>query len=91
MFYAVFETTVVLEFSGFGSQECIFLFKVSKTLLEPCGYGYKVVCTYPNYTKPTVIYRGSIASKKLIDCLVEEQNDIEQILQTTVELQWLEH
>lgn len=54
----------------------------TKTLLEPCGYGYKVVCTDSNYTKPKVIYRGSNASKKLIECLVEEQKDIEQILQT---------
>lgn len=25
---------------------------------EACGYGYQVVCTNDNYTKPSVVYRG---------------------------------
>lgn len=48
--------------------------------LEVCGYAYKVVCADSRYTKPTVIYRGSDASYKFIESLLEEQKEIEQIL-----------
>lgn len=50
-------------------------------LLEPCGFGIKIVCKDPKYTKPTQIYRGEDASEKLIECLLEEQKEIETILE----------
>lgn len=50
------------------------------TKLEVCGFGYKVVCVDSKYTKPTVVYRGENASIKLIECLLQEQEEIEAIL-----------
>lgn len=38
------------------------------TKLEVCSFGYKVVCEDGQYTKPTVIYRGEDAGKKMIEC-----------------------
>jgi hypothetical protein len=48
--------------------------------LEVCGFGYKVVCSDDRYTKPSVIYRGPDASQKLIERLLQEQNEIDEIL-----------
>jgi hypothetical protein len=50
------------------------------TLLEPCSFGYKIVCIDPKYTTPTVIYRGPDAAQKLIECLLKEKAEIEDIL-----------
>ena len=50
------------------------------TKLEVCGFGYKVVCEDEKYTKPTVIYRGKDAGKKLIECLLREEEEIRGIL-----------
>ena len=50
------------------------------TSMEVCGFGYKVVCIDDQYTKPTVVYRGNDASEKLLDCLLDEQQNIEEIL-----------
>lgn len=43
------------------------------SLLQPISFGYKVVCQNPKYTKPAVIYRGTDASQKLIECLLKEK------------------
>ncbi|MCG7869684.1 MAG: DNA polymerase, partial [Candidatus Thiodiazotropha taylori] len=50
------------------------------TKLEVCGFGYKVVCENEQYTKPTVIYRGKDAGKKLIEGLLREEEEIRSIL-----------
>ena len=50
------------------------------TKLEVCGFGYKVVCEDDKYTKPTVIYRGKDAGKKLVECLLREEEEIRGIL-----------
>ena len=50
------------------------------TKLEVCGFGYKVVCEDEQYTKPSEIYRGEDAGKKLIDCLLREEEEIQGIL-----------
>ena len=52
----------------------------STTRLEVCSFGYKVVCEDERYTKPVVIYRGKDAGEKLIECLLQEQGEIEKIL-----------
>lgn len=52
----------------------------STTKLDVCGFGYKVVCEDERYTKPSVIYRGEDAGKRLIECLLQEQEHIQQIL-----------
>ena len=52
----------------------------STTRLEVCSFGYKVVCEDERYTKPIVIYRGKDAGEKLIECLLQEQGEIEKIL-----------
>ena len=48
--------------------------------IDVCGFGYKVVCEHPTYTKPTVVYRGSDASNKLIECLLQERAIINEIM-----------
>ncbi|MCG7879165.1 MAG: C2H2-type zinc finger protein [Candidatus Thiodiazotropha endolucinida] len=48
--------------------------------LEVCGFGYKVVCEDERYTKPTVIYRGKEAGRRLIECLLREEKEIRNIL-----------
>ena len=50
------------------------------TKLDVCGFGYKVVCTDPKYSKPTLVYRGSDASSKFIEHLRREEEEIMQIL-----------
>jgi hypothetical protein len=50
------------------------------TLLEPCSFAYKIVCIDPQYTTPTVLYRGPDAAQKLIERLLEEKAEIEDIL-----------
>lgn len=50
-------------------------------LLEPCSFGYKVVCTDSNYTKNTVLYRGLDSPQKLLECLLHDSQQIEQHLQ----------
>ena len=50
------------------------------TKLEVCGFGYKVVCEDEQYTKPSEIYRGEDAGKKLIECLLREEEEIQGIL-----------
>lgn len=52
------------------------------TKLDVCSFGYKVVCEDDRYTKPTIIYRGADAGEKLIECLLREQEQIEEILET---------
>ncbi len=41
------------------------------------------MCTNPEYAKPTVIYRGPNASEKFIECLLEERDAIETVLEHT--------
>lgn len=50
--------------------------------LDVCSFGYKVVCTDPRYTGPSVIYRGPDASRKFVRCLLTEKEHIETILGT---------
>ena len=47
------------------------LLKLSKSMVEASGFGYKVVCHYDQkYSKPAVIYRGENVIEKLIEnCL----------------------
>ena len=47
---------------------------------EPCAFAYKVVCEDPKYTNPTKTYVGNDASKKCIECMMEEQRQCMQIL-----------
>ena len=48
--------------------------------LDVCSYGYKRVCTDPRYTKESVIYRGPDASRRFIECLLKEEEEIKEIL-----------
>ena len=50
------------------------------TKLEVCGFAYKIVCKDSQYTKPSVIYRGEDAGRKLIECLLREEEEIQGIL-----------
>lgn len=50
------------------------------TKLEVCGFGYKVVCEDERYTKPAAIYRGNDAGRRLIECLLREEEEIRDIL-----------
>ena len=52
------------------------------TKLDVCGFGYKVVCEDNRYTKPIVVYRGEDAGEKLMEYLLEEQEQIKEILST---------
>ncbi|MES9881403.1 MAG: C2H2-type zinc finger protein [Sedimenticola sp.] len=61
-----------------------------KTLMEICGYGYKVVCEDEKYTKPTVIYRGTDASKNLIESLIKEKDEIKDMLKRIEPIQMTE-
>lgn len=78
MIYADFETLNVKV------QTCAPNPELSHTtankLLLPISFGYKVVCQNPKYTKPTVIYRGSNASKVLLESVLKEKKEIESIL-----------
>ena len=49
-------------------------------MLEPCSFGYKVISTDPNFSKETVICKGSDAPKKLLEYLFKESEEIEQRL-----------
>lgn len=47
---------------------------------EACGYGYQVVCTNDNYTKPSVVYRGdNIVDLFFYDMFKEEEYNYEQL------------
>ena len=48
--------------------------------LDVCSFGYKRVCTDPRYTKESVIYRGPDASRRFIECLLKEEEEIKEIL-----------
>ncbi|XP_021342706.1 uncharacterized protein LOC110443060 [Mizuhopecten yessoensis] len=50
------------------------------TKFEPCGFGYQVVCMEDRYTKPPVIFRGSDVSKHFLECIIEEEKQIKDIL-----------
>ena len=47
---------------------------------DPCAFAYKVVSEDPRYTKNTITYVGSKASKKFLECMIEEQKECMQIL-----------
>ena len=54
---------------------------VPKKLLDVSSFGYKVVCSVDsNYTKSVRIYRGKDASSKFLECLLEEQSEIQELL-----------
>lgn len=59
--------------------------------MEVCSFGYKRVCTDPRYTKESVIYRGPEASRRFIECLLKEEDEIKQILSHIEPLQMTEH
>ncbi|XP_041361144.1 uncharacterized protein LOC121377277 [Gigantopelta aegis] len=44
----------------------------------PSGFAYKVVGLSPEHCKPLVTYRGLDATDKCVECMVKEQEDIEQ-------------
>ena len=50
----------------------------------PCGFCYTVVSTVDQYNKPPVVYRGEDAVDKFLDCLLQEENRLSQILDTIV-------
>lgn len=60
------------------------------TKLELCGFGYKVVCEDDRYTKPIVTYRGEDAGENLIECLLEEQEENQEILSTIEPMEMVE-
>ena len=76
--YADFETLVTKVDTCQPDPDCSASTPVSK--LEVCGFGYKVVCEDAQYTKPSVIYRGKDAARKLIECLLQEEEEIQRIL-----------
>ena len=46
---------------------------------KACGYGYKIVCQYDDkYSKPYKDYRGPNAVYKLLEILLEEQEEIKK-------------
>lgn len=61
------------------------------TLITPCSFGYKVVSIDPQYTKPTVVYRGPDAVEQLIESLLNEKEEINKILQDIKPLQLTEN
>ena len=48
--------------------------------LDVCSFGYKWVCTDPRFKKESVIYRGPDASRRFIECLLKEEEEIKEIL-----------
>ncbi|XP_041351368.1 uncharacterized protein LOC121370296 [Gigantopelta aegis] len=44
----------------------------------PSGFAYKVVGLSPEHCKPLVTYRGLDATDKFVECMVKEQEDIEE-------------
>ena len=56
----------------------------------PCGYGYKVVCVDPKYSKPTTVYRGRDVSKRFIEDLMREESYIKNILSEIEPIQMTE-
>lgn len=48
--------------------------------LEVCGFAYKLVSEDQQHTNNTVVYRGQDCATKLIECLLKEQEEIEEIL-----------
>ena len=50
------------------------------TKLDVCGFGYNMICLYSRYNKPSVVYRESEVSSKLIEYLRQEEEAIKQIL-----------
>ncbi|CAG2208280.1 unnamed protein product [Mytilus edulis] len=53
--------------------------KTKKTTLHvPCGFAYKVVGLTPETSNEPVVYRGADAADKFVECMVQEQDNIEQ-------------
>ncbi|CAG2208295.1 unnamed protein product [Mytilus edulis] len=53
--------------------------KTKKTTLHvPCGFAYKVVGLTPETSNEPVVYRGADAADKFVECMVKEQEEIEQ-------------
>ncbi|CAG2208278.1 unnamed protein product [Mytilus edulis] len=53
--------------------------KTKKTTLHvPCGFAYKVVGLTPVTSNEPVVYRGADAADKFVECMVQEQEEIEQ-------------
>ncbi|XP_046585666.1 uncharacterized protein LOC124292570 [Haliotis rubra] len=50
---------------------------------EPSGYCYKVVCSNPEFTKPSVVYRGPDVISHFIDALLQEEKVINEKLKTS--------
>ena len=76
--YADFETVNVKLHTCMPNPEYSSTTPTAK--LEVCGFAYKVVCEDSQYTKSTVVYRGPDAAVKLIESLIEEQNQIQEVL-----------
>ncbi|KAK3107269.1 hypothetical protein FSP39_010803 [Pinctada imbricata] len=53
---------------------------------EACSYGYQVVCTNEEFTKPPKLYRGPNVVDHFLDSLHEEQQYIEDILSDTKDM-----
>ncbi|CAG2200908.1 unnamed protein product [Mytilus edulis] len=53
--------------------------KTKKTTKHiPCGFAYKVVGLTPETSNEPVVYRGADAADKFVECMVQEQDNIEQ-------------
>ena len=46
----------------------------------PCSFPYKLVCTDDKFSKPVVLYKGTNATDKLIEAILEEYEYCKQII-----------
>ena len=57
------------------------LHTTTRKLLDVCSFGYQVVCcSNEKHTKPVKVYRGDDAGVKFIECLMNEEIEINEIL-----------
>lgn len=78
-----FEKTLRVPFVIYADFECLNSpvnedSHISKK--DPCAFAYKVVCEDPRYTKSIVTYVGKDASKKFLEYMIKEYEQVLKIL-----------
>ncbi|VDI38828.1 Hypothetical predicted protein [Mytilus galloprovincialis] len=61
-----------------GEQENVIRREKKTTKHIPCGFAYKVDGLTPEKSNEPVVYRGADAADKFVECMVNEQEEIEQ-------------
>ena len=78
-----FEKILGVPFIIYADFECTNKLKEVRnhiTQQDLCAFAYKLVCEDHKFTKPTITYVGKDASKKFLECMIQEHEQIMTIL-----------